>query len=413
MNSARPITAAGMALLTLALVLPGCKEFTKAKKFDNPVAGPAPTRKSFDNPAVARGNSEATPEKTAALPDKPGTASDLKLASATKTEAGQASADGLEPAPGGAVVVVVNGEPIFVDDVLDRMPPRAHQYLAEFRSRNTPAEYEAEKCRLVREFPGLRAIIERTVLVQALAESVKPDMLKSLNASLDKEFDKHCQQLMTDMEVSTKGELQVKLQEQGNSLDSLKESYRNEQMAGYYVALKSPKARKPDRPELLKYYEDHIKDYEYISEVRWQQIVLKYERDRGPKGTRKLADKICQELRDGADFDALVDKYSESTNKSNGGIWDWTKEGGMKNKEIEKQLFTMEIGGISEPMVNGDALEIVRVLNRKPAGRKEFPEVQDQILKTIMGEERKAAITNMIVTLMKGAEIEYQVPDAG
>jgi len=399
-------------LACLTLVGLGC-ELPNSKKFPNPVVGPAPRR---NDSTISRAKSadeaaDATAEVTADSSSdrvEPAVASDSNLPGASIETASFNKTNGSETAVGGEVAALVNGRPVFVDDVIEALPPELGEALQRLRRQCTPEEFERERRNIARRY--LQPIVERELLARGLQESMKPEQFKGLTKAIEREFDeKELPRVMEDMKVSSRSELIVALREHQTNIETLRTSFQNEQMARYFIGSKIPTPQKPDRKQLLAYYQEHIKDFETSAKVRWQHIVLSYEKHGGREKTREFAGELQQQMLDGADFGELARKHSSAPSASEGGTWDWTRKGSLASKEAENLLFTLADGAVGPPIIGENSLELVRVLERKEDYRKPFDLVQDELERKIQFEERKVAIGDYIKKMKEDADIEILI----
>jgi parvulin-like peptidyl-prolyl isomerase len=81
----------------------------------------------------------------------------------------------------------------------------------------------------------------------------------------------------------------------------------------------------------------------------------------------------------GAAFADIAKAKSDGFTAKNGGVHDWTTKGALQCKEIDEALFKLQVGQMSPIIDSGQAFHIVRVLERKEAGRKPFTDVQADI----------------------------------
>lgn len=399
-----------LALLTFALF--GC-ELPNSKKFPDPVAGPPPrrneknliSRATSDDAETAEATAEATADASAGKV-KPAVVSDSEPEPNPIKEASFArTGDPSETAAGGEVAALVNGRPIFVDDIIESLPPELGEALRKLRRQCTPEEFEKERRNVARRY--MQPIIERELLARGLQETMKPEQFKGLTKAVEREFEeKELPRVMEDMHVSSRSELQVALREQHASIESIRDTFQNEQMARYFIGSKIPAPKKPDRKQLLKYYQEHVKDFESAAKVRWQHIVLDYEKHGGREKTRAFAGELQQQLIEGAEFGELARKHSSGPSASEGGTWDWTRKGSLASKEAENLLFTLADGAVSPPILGDKSLELVRVLERKEDYRKPFDLVQAELEQKIQMQERRDLIGNYIKNMRESADIE-------
>lgn len=412
-------------LRVMALLLPlyGCNEFQKtSKKSTNPVGGEVPPRVAnllTTNPEAAseRSADEADPAPTvqaggSSSPDERPWVTAVSSASSSGR-----SARGAKPKrlAAGDVAAIVNGRPIFVAEILDPYQGRMRKIEEEIekQSGKLPAsevqrrreEFEQFHDELLKR--DLPAYIKRELLVQGLTAKLKDEQRKQLDKFIDNEMDKHIQTILKDYGVSTRAEFVVELQRRGESFEAFKTNFRNQLMARQYVHMKTGNAlkRDPTRQELLDYYREHIADYSQPAQVKWQQILILNSKHAGVEGSKQVAKDVVAELRQGADFADVARRFSDGPNASQGGEWDWTREGSLADKPIEKALFELGVGNISRPIETDRSIQFVKVLDRKPAGRTPFEQVQSEIQRKLQELDLKAAEEKVFADLEAHAEI--------
>jgi len=412
-------------LRVMALVLPlcGCNEFQKtAKKTANPVGGEVPPRVAnllASSPRDEEDNSAVSPDASGTVQADakltPGDKRWLTAVSSDSTPLRVAREPRMKELAGGDVAATVNGRPIFVSEILDSYQGRLAKIEEQIEAQvgKLPAsEIERRREELVQfgdelVLRDLPAYIRRELLVQGLTTKLKAEQRKQLDKFLDAEFDKHVEKILPEYRVSTRAELVVELQKRGESFDALRTSFRNQIMARQYVHMKTGDALKkePTRQELLDYYREHIADYSYPAQVKWQQILILNGKHDGSAGAKKLANQVVSELRKGTDLAEVARKFSDGPNASDGGEWDWTREGSLTDKSVEKVLFELAVGKVSRPIETGKSIQLVRVLDRKPAGRTPFEQLQSEIQLKLQEAELKAAEAKVFADLEADADI--------
>jgi peptidyl-prolyl cis-trans isomerase D len=143
--------------------------------------------------------------------------------------------------------------------------------------------------------------------------------------------------------------------------------------------------------EIQQYYSEHEEEFKIEETATGRQIVLKVPE----KATAEEAEKrkqealvICEKARTGSDFVELVKTYSESPDKENGGvIGPFTRQGA--NPSIADAAFTMEIGGISEPIPTRNGWHIFKLEARTPASAKPLESVSDGIRGKLTAQKEK------------------------
>ena len=110
---------------------------------------------------------------------------------------------------------------------------------------------------------------------------------------------------------------------------------------------------------------------------------------------------------------------SEGPTASQGGLFDWTNEGSLASKRLDEAIFSLPVGQLSaiiedEPSPNladQGALHIVRVVERKEAGRTPFLEAQVGIRETLVAERQRKATDDYLGKLRERTPV-WSVFDA-
>ena len=188
--------------------------------------------------------------------------------------------------------------------------------------------------------------IEQELLLQALRRKLKPEQFDGLQSALNKQVDEDLKKQMKSLGVSSIGELEVELRKSELSVEVMRHKIRSQKMAEQFLASKAMPRDGFDRPDLLAHYREHLEDYKVEARVRWQQIDLENAKHGGPEATEKLARDLVQQLRGGADFDALAREQSNGPTAKTGGIRDWTTQGSLAYAEVDTALFELPIGAV-------------------------------------------------------------------
>lgn len=371
--------------LLCGLALFGCDTFGRVK-VDNPVMGPPPPRMAAAEPAAQA--DDLTPRQFGE--DDP---QGISLASVSRPAAG-------EELGGSQVVATVNGTPIFDSEVLERYSRQLNQ-----AARDLPPE-ELQKLRMGLIQRDLQVHIDRKLLVQTLRATLTKDQLELLDTHLDQLFEAEIDRLKEESGVNTRHEVEARLAEQGTSLESLRDTFVNQRMAIDYLAAKSKHVAEIGRPDMLRYYDEHAEDYFVPGEVKWQQIVIRFDKNGGQAGALAELEQAIDELRAGADFAEVAKKYSDGATAEDGGNWDWTQRGSLADERAEKALFELPVGTISQVFANEDQYQLVKVVARREPRQIPFAKVQNEIKEKLFKQKRTEATQKVLAELHAGAVVE-------
>lgn len=383
-------------IITVGLLSCGCQG-TGPAKHDNPVVGPPPPRLPVDkireNQIAAGMVPKSSPTRNASrisvddldatervaannIDDVPRGSSGIQRISLTQTKDRD-----LPPFDDGMVVAMVNDQPIFAGEVLSparqNLAAAEKQLKAEYGKQYKPEMLFRVRAMFIRSL--LQRTVERKMLVLAAKSTFKKQQMEGLGKAIDAEWAQHLEQMMQQNKVTSINELEVLLKENNFDMEEHEAAFRDQQIAMNFISYKAHSKFEPTRKEMLSYYEEHQKDYEFPSRVHWQQLLISNEVHGGEAKARQVLDKVVKELLAGADFGETVKKYGDGPKASNGGIWDWTVKGSLANKELEKELFTLPAGEMSGVIQTASGFQIVQVLDRQDAGRQSFESKQKEI----------------------------------
>src|SRR5690606_23430215 len=119
--------------------------------------------------------------------------------------------------------------------------------------------------------------------------------------------------------------------------------------------------------------------YEFPAQARWEELMVRFDRC---NGDREAAWKLLAEMGNevwkkvtenpgirGPAFAEVARAKSHGFTASEGGVHDWTTLGALKCEELNEALATLAIGQMSNGIESEQGFHIVRVLERKEAGR--------------------------------------------
>ena len=173
-----------------------------------------------------------------------------------------------------------------------------------------------------------------------------------------------------------------------------------------YLGAKAQKLPESGRPEMLRYYEQHIDDYIVPAQVKWQQIVISFDKHGGQREALAVLETLIDELKAKADFADVARKYSDGVTADSGGRWAWTRKGSLTDKRAEKALFELPAGTISQVFVSKKDYRLVRVVSRRETRQIPVAKVQTEIKGKLLKEQRTAATKNVLEDIYANAGIK-------
>ncbi len=117
-------------------------------------------------------------------------------------------------------------------------------------------------------------------------------------------------------------------------------------------------------------------------------------------------DDVIARLNAGEKFEDVAKDVSADARKARGGDWGWQKRGDLR-KEFVDQLFTLEKGRFTQPIIVGDSAYVLYVNDRKFAGIEPVDAVRDQIEKILVSQMAREAQEKWLERLRRNGYVKY------
>lgn len=328
-----------VAACLLSLSAPGCKG--RSVKYDNPVFEPAPPRRSLINKAADEEERrlmgarwKRTPQpKPKAVPTRP-------VRSAAPACNGSAAAR----SPATVSWRLVNGHPVFLDDVLAGV-----RQMVENNPQLT--DQQRQMILMTQLKNRLPKYVEDELIVQQVKIKVPKERQDMIRESLEPKFQETVEVIRKKENKATVQELDEFLSGQGISVEELRQSFYRIQMVEGYLSSLVKVPEKVDREELLRYYEDHLRDYSSEEKVRVAKIVVRP--GKGGMVQRSSRPTTSSLASVSAAFQDLAAELAEPVNREKRGDMGWISRGALA-PELEDMVFALAVGQVSAPRILPD-----------------------------------------------------------
>ncbi|MBU2062768.1 MAG: peptidyl-prolyl cis-trans isomerase [Candidatus Omnitrophica bacterium] len=288
------------------------------------------------------------------------------------------------------ILAVVNGNPITQTDVDEILTPIYLQY------KNTYSGKELEQKMEIARSDILKQLIEDELML----EEAKRQELKIEDSEIDK--------LVNDLKANfnTPDEFLAVLENQNVSLNELRNRYRK-QLLIKKVADKEVLAKIIISPsEISEYYEKNKEQYKIPEQVRLRNIFLQAKKENEAEVAKNIND-IYEQLKKGAEFVELVEKYSQDTNIVDSGDTGFMKRGSMR-KEIEDAVFGLKEGEFTPPIKTPTGYYIFRLEEKQPVSFPPAEQVQEKIRGQLYQQKVKEKLKAWVNALKNSALIEIK-----
>ncbi|MCX7943195.1 MAG: SurA N-terminal domain-containing protein [Deltaproteobacteria bacterium] len=176
---------------------------------------------------------------------------------------------------------------------------------------------------------------------------------------------------------------------------------------------------KNDYQKIETYYNTNISEFSQPKQYRARHILLKLAQNASESDEKKVlerARKIISDIKAGAKFEELAKQYSEDeVSKVRGGDLDYFSEGRMV-RPFEEAVKKLKEGEITEePVRTIFGYHIIKLEGTKEATKKELKEVEREIARRLISEEKsneiaKSDAERLLSQAKKGRKLEELVP---
>lgn len=165
--------------------------------------------------------------------------------------------------------------------------------------------------------------------------------------------------------------------------------------------------------DVQDFYDSNLERYEQPEQVHARHILIKL--DENPTAddvadARQRAEELARRAKEpNTDFAALAKAHSEGPSASQGGDLGFFAARRMV-AEFSKAAFALNPGDISLPVRTQFGFHIIKVIDKKAAGRTPFSEAKPSIREQLEREKMRGAVKKLLADLEANATIE-RMPD--
>jgi hypothetical protein len=163
------------------------------------------------------------------------------------------------------------------------------------------------------------------------------------------------------------------------------------------------KVAPPKHKEVTEYYRKNKEQFRRPEIVRPGHIVKNVDEKVDEATALAAIQKVQEELKGGASFEELADRYSDCA--GNRGELGWVPRGQMV-QEFEDVIFSLKENEISDIFRTVFGFHIAKVYEKKPEGFSDFGEVREAIEKSLHRQKQERAVENFLDRLRAKAVIQ-------
>ena len=317
----------------------------------------------------------------------------------------------------GTLVAVVGADHILAGDLASYVEPVIEKNRERIRS---SLEEDRLRVQILRQ--ALKHYVEIKAMYQEFFRdsvgAATPDKREELQKKVVTKarqifYEKQVTALMKKNKVNTLGELEEKLQERSMSLSTMQSAFIEQILAAELERKYVPDRYEIARQELVDYYRKNQTDWDVPARAKWQQITIRfdkhdYDRAAVERRIKELGDEV---FLGGKAFEAVAKQFSEGYSADEGGYYDWTNQGSLKSKPLDKAIFSIPLGRMSQVITDEIGMHIIVVHERSEKHTKAFTEAQQEIRETLSEQRRNEELAEFRSKILARTPVWSLWPD--
>lgn len=308
-----------------------------------------------------------------------------------------------------AMVVARVGPEVVLE--ADLLTPKALEWLEKVSPGLPPEQVRAMRLQICQQVLGQH--IETLLVYVDACREIPADKLPEIRKNVDKAFDEQqLPRLLKEANSPNSLEYEKSLRARGMSLDRMRKMFFERGLAQEWMRKNTKTEEEVPHADLIAWYQNHLADYDFPAKARFEALTIKTGLKRSRKQAWDLLAAMGNEVLAGRDFPEVARARSEGPTAAQGGSFDWTGKGSLAARKLDEVVFTLPVGQLSAIIEDGEALHIVRVVERKEAGRVPFLEAQVGIKEALLAERRKAKADEYLAKLRERTPV-WTIFDAG
>jgi parvulin-like peptidyl-prolyl isomerase len=245
----------------------------------------------------------------------------------------------------------------------------------------------------------LKGLIEEKIILQEAKR-------KGIDVS-EAEVDKRIEEFKAENGLSQEDFVNL-IKEDGLSIPKYKDFVKNEIMSLKLIHENIDSKVIITDKEIKDLYNVRKKDYLICSEkLEVKAIFIRLKEDATPTEITDLklrALKIAEQLKEGTNFDLLVEEYSDEPLKSHEGILGCFVKGALI-PPLDNKVFSMKEGETSDPVWVSEGVYILKITNIEAETYKTIEEVREELYNILYKQKREKLFTEWIKALWEKASV--------
>ena len=296
-----------------------------------------------------------------------------------------------------AALVVARVGPEVVMEA-DLLTPKALEWLEKVSPGLPPEKVRELRLQICQQV--IDQHIETLLVYVDACREIPADKLPEIRKNVDNAFDEQqLPRMMQEEGVANSLEFEQRLRQRGMTLDRMRKMFFERGLAQEWLRKNVGGDEEIPHAELIAWYQNHLDEYEFAARARFEVLTVKMGLKRSRAAAWDMLAAMGNEVLGGRPFAEVAKSRSEGPTAAQGGSFDWTNQRSLASKKLDEAIFSLPIGELSAIIEDGEALHIVRVIEREAAGRTPFLDAQVGIREQLVIDKRRQASDDYLAKL--------------
>ena len=285
----------------------------------------------------------------------------------------------------GRVIARVNGD-VITNWQYDREEAKLRNSLSErYQGADLDAQLKQQSKNLLRD------LIDQDLMVQKAKDhdvNVETDVVKRLDT------------IRKNMHLESQADLQQAVEKQGQLWEDFEDSIRRNLLMQELIGREVGSRIVISREDARKYYDAHRDDFNFPEGEELADILVST-KNRTPEEAQKRAEEALAEIKGGARWESMVQKYSEDDQTLDvGGDLGFFKKGTLA-ADLSGAIAKIEVGETTDVLKTQYGFMILKVLHRSKSGIAPFEDIEQKVDETLYNQKMQPALREYLTTLRK------------
>jgi hypothetical protein len=260
---------------------------------------------------------------------------------------------------GTTILARVGSDAIFAYEIMGGV----NEVIEQYKDKIPPSQYDQIRTKLTKD--RLLSRIQSKLIYLDAKSNIPPEGMTSVEKQIIKYFESNeLPNMQKRSNVESAKELDQKLRSLGSSLEREKKTFIERTLAQQWVHQQIKPNEEITYDQMLKYYKEHQSEFETPAKARWEEIMVKFSKFKSKAEARDTIAKMGNQILSGVPFTEVAKNDSQGPTSDNGGAYDWTTKGSLADDEIDRAIFGLPDGQLSQIIETEKGYHIIRVTKR-------------------------------------------------